>query len=91
MGADGLVNTADDGPGVEQLRSAGANMILGDGDDVLITLTDYTREVQITDLMLDFDPGVVNPNLRQIKVIVRYKADNMWRTYSIITYVSSFK
>jgi hypothetical protein len=89
-GLDGFVNTADDGP-VEQLRSAGKDNILNNSDDVLMTLTDYTREIQITDLKLDSDPTVVNPNLRKITVIVKYKADQMWRTYTLTTFVSSFK
>jgi hypothetical protein len=90
-GPDGFVNTADDGPGIEQLRSAGPDGILGTSDDILVTLSDYTREIQITKLMLDTDPTAVNPNLRQIKVIVKYKADNRWRTYTLTTFVSSFK
>ena len=90
-GLDGFVNTADDGPGLEQLRSAGADNILGTSDDVLVALNDYTREIQITNLYLDAEPTIVNPNLRQIKVIVKYKADGMWRTYTLTTFVSSFK
>ena len=60
-------------------------------DDIVTPLTDYTREIQITNLMLDSDPAKVNPNLRQIKVIVKYKVDGAWRTYTLITYISSFK
>ena len=44
---------------------------MGTADD--IPLRDYTREIQITDLFTDYAPIVVNPNLRQIKVIVKYK------------------
>ena len=89
-GADGLVNTADDGS-VEQIRSAGADTILGNTDDVLTTLNDYTREVQINNLMTEDAIPIVNPNLRQIKVIVKYKADARWQTYTLTTFVSSFK
>lgn len=87
-GADGLVNTADDGS-VENLRAPGADGILGNTDDVLTPLTDYSREIQITDLMRD-GTSIVNPNLRQITVIVRYQVDNAWRTYTLTTYISSF-
>ena len=90
-GLDGLVNTADDGPAIETIRTPGPDKILGTADDVLTPLTDYTREIQITNLMLDSDPTKVNPNLRQIKVIVKYKVDGAWRTYTLITYISSFK
>src|SRR6266446_2536338 len=40
-GPDGFVNTADDGA-IETIRTAGADNILGNGDDVITTLTDYT-------------------------------------------------
>ena len=90
-GLDGFVNTADDGPGIEQLRSAGPDGILGNTDDILVPLNDFNREIQITNLMLDADPTVVNANLRQIKVIVNYKADGRWRAYTLTTFVSSFK
>jgi hypothetical protein len=88
-GPDGLVNTADDyTAGYEKLP--GHDNILGTSDD--ISLTDYTREIQITDLFMDYAPYLttVNPNLRQIKVIVRYKVSGYWRTYTLTTYVSSF-
>jgi prepilin-type N-terminal cleavage/methylation domain-containing protein len=86
-GADGLANTADDAAaGLE--KAAGNDNILGTSDD--IPLTDFTREIQISDLYMDNAPTVVNPNLRQIKVIVRYKVAGWWRTYTLTTYVSSF-
>ena len=51
-GADGLVNTADDGA-IETIRSAGTDGILNNGDDVITTLTNYTREIRITPLNFD--------------------------------------
>jgi hypothetical protein len=39
---------------------------------------------------MDYQPAVVNPNLRQIKVIVKYKVAGFWRSYTLTTYVSSF-
>lgn len=91
-GLDGLINTADDGPSLEQIRAPGLDQTLGTSDDVLTSLTDYTREIQITDLMLDADPTKVNPNLRQITVIVKFRVDGtLWRSYTLTTYVSSFK
>ena len=89
-GADGLVNTADDGS-IEQIRTAGPDNVLGTSDDILMTLNDFTREIQITNLMTDDAIPVVNPNLRQIKVILKYRADAWWKTYTLTTYVSSFK
>ena len=89
-GPDGLVNTADDG-GIETLRTPGADGILGNTDDVVTPLSNFTREIQITSLMTDGATPVVNPNLRQIRVIIKYKADAMWKTYTMTTFVSSFK
>ena len=91
-GADGLANTADDAAaGLERLP--GVDNVLGTADDVL--LKDFTREIQITDLLkdptvADPNPTAINPNLRQIKVIIKYKVAGFWRTYTLTTYVSSF-
>lgn len=87
-GPDGFVNTADDGA-IETIRTAGADNILNNGDDVITTLTDYTREIRITDLNYDAT-ATLNPNLRQIQVIVRYRTDATWRTYTITTFISSY-
>ena len=86
-GADGLVNTSDDATaGYETLP--GFDNIAGTTDD--IKLKDYTREIQISDVFLDYSPTVVNPNLRQIKVIVKFKVSGFWRAYTLTTLVSSF-
>ncbi len=86
-GEDGLVNTADDAAAPME-KQAGNDNILGTADDV--PLTDYTREIQISNMFMDGSTTVVNPNLRQIKVIIRYKVAGSWRTYTLTTYISSF-
>ena len=88
VGPDGLINTADDTT-VETIRTAGLDHILGNADDVITTLNDYTREIAITPLNYD-GTGTLNPNLRQIQVIVRFKSNAVWNTYTITTYISSF-
>jgi hypothetical protein len=88
-GVDGLVNTADDGPGIETVRTPGPDGILGNSDDVLIPLSNFTREIQITTLFND-GTTVVNPNLRQITVIVKFTIEGLTRNYTLTTYVSSF-
>jgi hypothetical protein len=90
-GLDGLVNTADDPSTIETMRTPGPDKILGNSDDLYVPLTDFNREIQITDMMLDSNPNLVNANLRQIKVIVNYKVAGGWRAYTLTTYVSSFK
>ena len=87
-GNDGLANTADDGA-VESLRAPGADGMLNTGDDVLTPLTHYTREVAITPLNRD-GTVIVNPNLRQVTVTVRYQVGDWWRTYTLTTYISSY-
>jgi Prokaryotic N-terminal methylation motif len=85
IGDDGLVNTADDG-GVETQLGPGPDGILGNSDDTSTPLTDYTRQIVISDLM---DGGVLNTTLRQITVIVTYKVNRATRTYTLTTYISS--
>ncbi len=80
QGIDGLVNTADDGA-METETLPGPDGILGTGDDVVNSLDDFTREIEIRDIA---------PNLRQIRVIVRYRIGHLNRQYELITFVSSF-
>lgn len=49
----------------------------------------YTREIQIGTLNFD-GTSTVNPNLRELRVIVRYKVFNSWRTYTMTTYISPY-
>lgn len=86
-GVDGLVNTADDGA-VESVHTPGPDGILGNADDTVRPLTNYTREIEITDVA--GNTGGVNPNLREITVRIRYQVHNAWRVYTIRTYISSF-
>ncbi len=80
QGTDGLVNTADDGA-METETLPGPDGVLGTGDDVVNSLDDFTREIEIRDIA---------PNLRQIRVIVRYRIGHLNRQYELITFVSSF-
>lgn len=80
QGSDGLVNTADDGaPETETLP--GPDRLLGTADDIVIPLNAFTREIEITDIA---------PNLRQIRVIVRYQMGHLAREYQVVTFISSF-
>ncbi len=86
---DGLVNTADDTTcGVEVLTEPGSDNLLGTADDVQIPLDNYTRKVEISDL-LDED-GNLNETLRQIVVTIDYHVGGISRTYTLTTYISSF-
>jgi prepilin-type N-terminal cleavage/methylation domain-containing protein len=81
-GPDGLVATADD---TGQEMTPGRDNPLGTGDDV--PLVGFTREIAICDIN-----GI--PILRQIAVTIRYDGSaavgTRRRTYTLITYISSF-
>ena len=87
-GVDGLVNTADDAAaGPEELPGANGRFEAGPppvtptaGDDD-VALNEFWREIAICD---------VNPDLRQIQVSVRYRVGANVRTYTLMTYISSF-
>ena len=79
-GADGIVNTDDDGA-IEQVVLPGADNRIGTADDEVIQLTNYTREITISDL------GV---NLREIRVTIRYPYGGAYGEYTLTTYISSF-
>jgi prepilin-type N-terminal cleavage/methylation domain-containing protein len=79
-GADGLINTADDGA-VENIILPGNDGLLGTADDQTVPLTQYTREIRIRD---------INAVLRQIDVTVTYQTSNGTRRYSLSTYISSY-
>ena len=80
-GPDGVAGTADDGPGLETIVLPGADNLLGTADDELRALTDFTREIQITNL---------GPNLRQLVVIVRYRVGRLQLNYTLTTLISSY-
>ena len=48
----------------------GPDGILGNTDDVETPLTGYTRQIEITDILLP--NGTPNPNLRRVTVTVLY-------------------
>lgn len=87
-GLDGLVNTADDGA-IETMNKPGRDGVLGTADDEIVRLTDFTRQIAITPLNID-GTATVNPNLRQVTVTIRYRVDRAWRTYTLVSYISSY-
>jgi prepilin-type N-terminal cleavage/methylation domain-containing protein len=81
-GPDGLVATVDDA-GSEM--TPGPDNTLGTADD--IPLVGFRRQIAICDV-------TGSPNLRLIAVTIRYNGSgavgNQQRTYTLITYISSF-
>lgn len=79
-GADGLIDTADDGA-VETVTYPGPDQQFGTADDIAVTLNGFTREIQIRD---------VEANLRSITVTITYQVGTAQRTYTLTAYISSF-
>ena len=76
-----------------------ATAIKDPGNDGLVNTADdgdtqlsgelFTREIDINNLNVD-GTATVNPNLREVRVIVRYKVYNAWQVYTLVTYISSY-
>lgn len=79
-GADGLLNTADDGA-LEAVVLPGPDGRLGTQDDISQPMTQFTREIEIRD---------VASNLRRIRVVIRYVTGSAHREYVLETLISSF-
>ena len=80
VGADGLVNTADDGA-VETLVEPGPDNLLGTQDDIRIPLSQITREIRIRDM---------SATLRELAVTVTVKSARGTRSYVVTTLISSY-
>lgn len=79
-GADGLVNTSDDG-NVESATFPGPDNLMGTGDDATTTLSNFTREIAINN---------IGTNLREIRVTIRYSIGHLRRQYQLVSYISPF-
>jgi hypothetical protein len=84
-GLDGIVNTGDDGA-IESITYPGRNLQFaapGDStsDDTTVTLSDFTREIEIRNLTAD---------LRSITVTVTYRAGREIRSYILTAYISNY-
>lgn len=77
--------------GAQPIKSPGNDGLVNTADDGNAELSPelFTREIKISTLNID-NTATVNPNLRQIEVIIRYKVLNAWQTYTMVTYISSY-
>jgi type II secretory pathway pseudopilin PulG len=81
---DGLVGTvADSGQPAEFILTPGPDMKLGTADDVQLPLTEFTRQITISNIATD-------SNLRTIQIQVFYNTGRFQRTYTMNTYISAF-
>ncbi len=100
-GADGLVGTGDDvnypanGPcpgGAECYVMPGPDGILGTADDVGMSLSNFTRSITINNV-LEADGVTIDPNLKQIVVVVSYTKAGLTvpRSYTVQALISSYR
>ena len=81
-GADGVLNTSDDGV-VETVVLPGPDQNMGGADDITVPLTGFTRQITIASV-----GGATD--LRSITVTIVYQAGTVQRTYALTTYISAF-
>lgn len=79
-GADGLINTSDDGP-IETVIEPGRDGLLGTADDLTVTLSSYSREIRIRD---------ISGTLREVQVTVIVTSAKGSRAYVVTTLMSSY-
>lgn len=79
-GADGVVNTPDDGA-VESFSFPGRDGLAGTADDKTFTLTGFTRKIIIVEL---------SGFLREITVTITYPADGQTKTYTVTALISQY-
>ncbi|HTS18153.1 MAG TPA: prepilin-type N-terminal cleavage/methylation domain-containing protein [Verrucomicrobiae bacterium] len=100
-GPDGILGTADDAPcltasgttcpngGVQCLTEAGPDGIMGTADDVIVSLSNYKRQILITPLL----DGNGNPiqTLNQVTITIQFTTAN-WlpKSYVLNEYVSEY-
>jgi prepilin-type N-terminal cleavage/methylation domain-containing protein len=81
-GPDGILGTVDDS-GAETYTLPGPDGIFGTSDDVIVTLSNFTREVVVA-------PVVTNPTLKQITVTVRVSSATGQRDYIVVGFISEY-
>lgn len=79
-GADGILNTADDGA-IESFTFPGPDGYVGTPDDKTLTLAGFKRQIAIVEL---------SPYLRQITVTITYPANGQTKTYTVTSLISQY-
>jgi type II secretory pathway pseudopilin PulG len=93
-GVDGLDGTLDDVAAAPPIMLPGPDGILGTSDDVAYSLANFTRQIQIADVLTPPPNPVVNPFLRQLTVTVRYKSPHLFvqqKDYTVVAFISAFR
>jgi prepilin-type N-terminal cleavage/methylation domain-containing protein len=91
-GADGIIGTADDAAaGPQVLTMPGPDGIYGTADDVQLPLSNYQRQIQITQATDQFGNPI--PTLDIVTVTIQYTNPQLRipQNYVLTTYVSQYR
>jgi prepilin-type N-terminal cleavage/methylation domain-containing protein len=89
-GANGIPGTGQDTTTLDRVILPGADGKLGTADDVVMSLTNYQRKIQLTPI-LNSD-GTVNGDVRKVVVTIRVtSASRGTRDYTVTGYISRFQ
>lgn len=77
--------------GNQAIKSPGIDGLVNTADDgaAQISAGEFTRAIVISPLNYD-GTATLNPNLREVRVVVRYKVAEVWQSYVLTTYISSY-
>jgi Tfp pilus assembly protein PilV len=89
-----IQNAAEGGvflDGAQPIKHPGDDGLVNTADDgdIEIPVAEFTREIAINPLVSEIT-SETDPNLREVRVTVRYKVYGAWRDYVMITYISSY-
>lgn len=87
-GTDGIIGTGDDSP-AQVLNEPGVDGIMGTSDDVHVSLSQFTRTIAITPVLLS---GQTSSTLRQLTITVTYTTPRTFapKTYVLSSYISQY-
>lgn len=77
--------------GAQPIKHPGNDGLVNTADDgaIEVPASEFTREIAIDPLVSELT-GEIDPNLREVRVTVRYKVYGGWRDYVMVTYISSY-
>ncbi|HZR63698.1 MAG TPA: type IV pilus modification protein PilV [Terriglobales bacterium] len=90
-GNDAIYGTADDSAaGAQTLTLPGPDGIVGTADDVTVSLTNFQRQITITDVV---SGGSIVPNLKTVTVTVQYTVPrSRWpKSYVLSGFISQYR
>jgi prepilin-type N-terminal cleavage/methylation domain-containing protein len=78
--------------GPQAIRDPGNDGLVNTDDDGDIQLSEglFTREIDISPLLIDGSEDSFHQQLREVRVVVRYSVSGTWFTYVLTTYISSY-